>query len=229
MNRRELEHSGNRKEKRKNIAGNRTVAAVLAGLALSMGLTGCGSHSASSSAGTTAETAAEVSTSLSTQEAAAEETTQAPAAETTEAAAEETTEQAETSSSAESDIDYTPLTDGLSDMAGKYSQGAFAGISFQSAVTAAKMLDWYVTKKPSDVDVVDCVKSYLSENGTDTELLQNGLEIVYSAAQDTLTDTGALETGGWNQGVTWNGDDIDALFGDICDGAGIPMPSDPSD
>ncbi|MGN1022684.1 MAG: hypothetical protein ACI4OJ_04230, partial [Lachnospiraceae bacterium] len=146
-----------------------------------MGLAGCGSNGASSSAGTTAEESADVSSVLTTQEAAEEET-EAAAAKTTEAAAEETTEQAETSTSSESDIDYTPLTDGLSDMAGKYSQGAFAGISYQSAVTAAEMLDWYVTQKPSDADVVDCVKSYLSENGTDTELLQNGLEIVYSAA-----------------------------------------------
>lgn len=121
-------------------------------------------------------------------------------------------------------IDDTPLTEGLSDMAEKYSQGAFAGISFQSAVTAAKMLDWYVTQKPAQAEVSDNVKTYISENGIDTDLLQNGLEIVYSAAEDTLTDTGALETGGWDQGVTWTEEDIQALFGAICEGAGIAMP-----
>ncbi|GEM_PF-2458805 len=121
-------------------------------------------------------------------------------------------------------IDDTPLTEGLSDMAEKYSQGAFAGISFQSAVTAAKMLDWYVTQKPAQAEVSDTVKTYISENGIDTDLLQNGLEIVYSAAEDTLTDTGALETGGWDQGVTWTEEDIQALFGAICEGAGIAMP-----
>ena len=106
----------------------------------------------------------------------------------------------------------------------KYSQGAFAGISFQSAVTAAKMLDWYVTQKPAQAEVSDTVKTYISENGIDTDLLQNGLEIVYSAAEDTLTDTGALETGGWDQGVTWTEEDIQSLFGAICEGAGIAMP-----
>ena len=198
--------SRNRNTEKKSTVGKRTFAVILAGTALTLALAGCGSSAPS------AEESAQVSTSEETQQAAAEETTQ-------------TADQASASSTEDaSPIDYAPLTDGLTDMAEKYSQGAFAGISFQSAVTAAQMLDWYVTNKPSDIVVTEAVKNDISTNGTDTAMLKNGLDIVYSAAEDTLKDTGALETGGWNKGVTWTESDIQSLFGDICKGAGIEMP-----
>ena len=198
--------SRNRNTEKKSTVGKRTLAVILAGTALTLALAGCGSSAPS------AEESVQVSTSEETQQAAAEETTQ-----TADQAASSSTEDA-------SPIDYAPLTDGLTDMAEKYSQGAFAGISFQSAVTAAQMLDWYVTNKPSDIVVTEAVKNDISTNGTDTAMLKNGLDIVYSAAEDTLKDTGALETGGWNKGVTWTESDIQSLFGDICKGAGIEMP-----
>lgn len=198
--------SRNRNTEKKSTVGKRTLAVILTGTALMLALAGCGSSAPS------AEESAQVSTSEETQQAAAEETTQ-----TADQAASSSTEDA-------SPIDYAPLTDGLTDMAEKYSQGAFAGISFQSAVTAAQMLDWYVTNKPSDIVVTEAVKNDISTNGTDTAMLKNGLDIVYSAAEDTLKDTGALETGGWNKGVTWTESDIQSLFGDICKGAGIEMP-----
>lgn len=198
--------SRNRNTEKKSTVGKRTLAVILAGTALTLALAGCGSSAPS------VEESAQVSTSEETQQAAAEETTQ-----TADQAASSSTEDA-------SPIDYAPLTDGLTDMAEKYSQGAFAGISFQSAVTAAQMLDWYVTNKPSDIVVTEAVKNDISTNGTDTAMLKNGLDIVYSAAEDTLKDTGALETGGWNKGVTWTESDIQSLFGDICKGAGIEMP-----
>ncbi len=198
MNPNKTTDSRNRKTEEKSTVGKRTLAVILAGTALTLALAGCGSSAPS------AEESAQVSTSEETQQAAAEETASS-------------TEDA-------SPIDYAPLTDGLTDMAEKYSQGAFAGISFQSAVTAAQMLDWYVTNKPSDIVVTEAVKNDISTNGTDTAMLKNGLDIVYSAAEDTLKDTGALETGGWNKGVTWTESDIQSLFGDICKGAGIEMP-----
>lgn len=198
--------SRNRNTEKKSTVGKRTLAVILTGAALALALAGCGSSAPS------AKESVQVSTSEETQQAAAEETTQ-----TADQAASSSTEDA-------SPIDYAPLTDGLTDMAEKYSQGAFAGISFQSAVTAAQMLDWYVTNKPSDIVVTEAVKNDISTNGTDTAMLKNGLDIVYSAAEDTLKDTGALETGGWNKGVTWTESDIQSLFGDICKGAGIEMP-----
>ncbi len=198
--------SRNRNTEKKSTVGKRTLAVILTGTALMLALAGCGSSAPS------VEESVQVSTSEETQQAAAEETTQ-----TADQAASSSTEDA-------SPIDYAPLTDGLTDMAEKYSQGAFAGISFQSAVTAAQMLDWYVTNKPSDIVVTEAVKNDISTNGTDTAMLKNGLDIVYSAAEDTLKDTGALETGGWNKGVTWTESDIQSLFGDICKGAGIEMP-----
>ena len=198
--------SRNRNTEEKSTVGKRTLAVILTGTALMLALAGCGSSAPS------VEESVQVSTSEETQQAAAEETTQ-----TADQAASSSTEDA-------SPIDYAPLTDGLTDMAEKYSQGAFAGISFQSAVTAAQMLDWYVTNKPSDIVVTEAVKNDISTNGTDTAMLKNGLDIVYSAAEDTLKDTGALETGGWNKGVTWTESDIQSLFGDICKGAGIEMP-----
>ena len=206
MNPNKTTDSRNRNTEKKSTVGKRTLAVILAGTALALALAGCGSSAPS------AEESAQVSTSEETQQAAAEETTQ-----TADQAAASSTEDA-------SPIDYAPLTDGLTDMAEKYSQGAFAGISFQSAVTAAQMLDWYVTNKPSDIVVTEAVKNDISTNGTDTAMLKNGLDIVYSAAEDTLKDTGALETGGWNKGVTWTESDIQSLFGDICKGAGIEMP-----
>ena len=206
MNPNKTTDSRNRNTEEKSTVGKRTLAVILAGTALTLALAGCGSSAPS------AEESAQVSTSEETQQAAAEETTQ-----TADQAASSSTEDA-------SPIDYAPLTDGLTDMAEKYSQGAFAGISFQSAVTAAQMLDWYVTNKPSDIVVTEAVKNDISTNGTDTAMLKNGLDIVYSAAEDTLKDTGALETGGWNKGVTWTESDIQSLFGDICKGAGIEMP-----
>ena len=206
MNPNKTADSRNRNTEEKSTVGKRTLAVILAGTALTLALAGCGSSAPS------AEESAQVSTSEETQQAAAEETTQ-----TADQAASSSTEDA-------SPIDYAPLTDGLTDMAEKYSQGAFAGISFQSAVTAAQMLDWYVTNKPSDIVVTEAVKNDISTNGTDTAMLKNGLDIVYSAAEDTLKDTGALETGGWNKGVTWTESDIQSLFGDICKGAGIEMP-----
>ena len=206
MNPNKTTDSRNRNTEEKSTVGKRTLAVILAGTALTLALAGCGSSAPS------AEESAQVSTSEETQQAAAEETTQ-------------TADQASASSTEDaSPIDYAPLTDGLTDMAEKYSQGAFAGISFQSAVTAAQMLDWYVTNKPSDIVVTEAVKNDISTNGTDTAMLKNGLDIVYSAAEDTLKDTGALETGGWNKGVTWTESDIQSLFGDICKGAGIEMP-----
>lgn len=206
MNPNKKTDSKNRNTEKKSTVGKRTLAVILAGTALTLALAGCGSSAPS------AKESAQVSTSEETQQAAAEETTQ-----TADQAASSSTEDA-------SPIDYAPLTDGLTDMAEKYSQGAFAGISFQSAVTAAQMLDWYVTNKPSDIVVTEAVKNDISTNGTDTAMLKNGLDIVYSAAEDTLKDTGALETGGWNKGVTWTESDIQSLFGDICKGAGIEMP-----
>ena len=206
MNPNKTTDSRNRNTEEKSTVGKRTLAVILTGTALALALAGCGSSAPS------AEESAQVSTSEETQQAAAEETTQ-----TADQAASSSTEDA-------SPIDYAPLTDGLTDMAEKYSQGAFAGISFQSAVTAAQMLDWYVTNKPSDIVVTEAVKNDISTNGTDTAMLKNGLDIVYSAAEDTLKDTGALETGGWNKGVTWTESDIQSLFGDICKGAGIEMP-----
>ena len=198
MNPNKTADSRNRNTEKKSTVGKRTFAVILTGTALALALAGCGSSAPS------AKESAQVSTSEETQQAAAEETASS-------------TEDA-------SPIDYAPLTDGLTDMAEKYSQGAFAGISFQSAVTAAQMLDWYVTNKPSDIVVTEAVKNDISTNGTDTAMLKNGLDIVYSAAEDTLKDTGALETGGWNKGVTWTESDIQSLFGDICKGAGIEMP-----
>ena len=206
MNPNKTADSRNRNTEEKSTVGKRILAVILAGTALTLALAGCGSSAPS------AEESVQVSTSEETQQAAAEETTQ-----TADQAAASSTEDA-------SPIDYAPLTDGLTDMAEKYSQGAFAGISFQSAVTAAQMLDWYVTNKPSDIVVTEAVKNDISTNGTDTAMLKNGLDIVYSAAEDTLKDTGALETGGWNKGVTWTESDIQSLFGDICKGAGIEMP-----
>jgi len=206
MNPNKTADSRNRNTEEKSTVGKRILAVILAGTALTLALAGCGSSAPS------AEESVQVSTSEETQQAAAEETTQ-------------TADQASASSTEDaSPIDYAPLTDGLTDMAEKYSQGAFAGISFQSAVTAAQMLDWYVTNKPSDIVVTEAVKNDISTNGTDTAMLKNGLDIVYSAAEDTLKDTGALETGGWNKGVTWTESDIQSLFGDICKGAGIEMP-----
>ena len=206
MNPNKTADSRSRNTEKKSTVGKRTLAVILAGTALTLALAGCGSSAPS------AEESVQVSTSEETQQAAAEETTQ-------------TADQASASSTEDaSPIDYAPLTDGLTDMAEKYSQGAFAGISFQSAVTAAQMLDWYVTNKPSDIVVTEAVKNDISTNGTDTAMLKNGLDIVYSAAEDTLKDTGALETGGWNKGVTWTESDIQSLFGDICKGAGIEMP-----
>lgn len=206
MNPNKTTDSRNRNTEEKSTVGKRILAVILAGTALTLALAGCGSSAPS------AEESVQVSTSEETQQAAAEETTQ-------------TADQASASSTEDaSPIDYAPLTDGLTDMAEKYSQGAFAGISFQSAVTAAQMLDWYVTNKPSDIVVTEAVKNDISTNGTDTAMLKNGLDIVYSAAEDTLKDTGALETGGWNKGVTWTESDIQSLFGDICKGAGIEMP-----
>ncbi len=206
MNPNKTTDSRNRNTEKKSTVGKRILAVILTGTALALALAGCGSSAPS------AKESAQVSTSEETQQAAAEETTQ-----TADQAASSSTEDA-------SPIDYAPLTDGLTDMAEKYSQGAFAGISFQSAVTAAQMLDWYVTNKPSDIVVTEAVKNDISTNGTDTAMLKNGLDIVYSAAEDTLKDTGALETGGWNKGVTWTESDIQSLFGDICKGAGIEMP-----
>ena len=206
MNPNKTTDSRNRNTEEKSTVGKRTLAVILTGTALMLALAGCGSSAPS------AEESAQVSTSEETQQAAAEETTQ-----TADQAASSSTEDA-------SPIDYAPLTDGLTDMAEKYSQGAFAGISFQSAVTAAQMLEWYVTNKPSVMVVTEAVKNDISTNGTDTAMLKNGLDIVYSAAEDTLKDTGALETGGWNKGVTWTESDIQSLFGDICKGAGIEMP-----
>lgn len=216
MNPNKTTNSKKQNRGRKNTAGRKTLAAILTGTALTLALAGCGSRSALAEAETAAEKSAEVTTS-ETQQAAAQESTQAPAEQATVQAAESSTEDAAA-------IDFAPLTEGLTDMADKYSQGAFAGISFQSAVTAAKMLDWYVTQKPSDAAVTEAVKSAVSEDAIDTAMLQNGLAVVYSAAEDTLTDTGALETGGWNKGVSWDEADISALFGDICEGAGIEMP-----
>ena len=206
MNPNKTTDSRNRNTEKKSTVGKRILAVILTGTALALALAGCGSSAPS------AKESAQVSTSEETQQAAAEETTQ-----TADQAASSSTEDA-------SPIDYAPLTDGLTDMAEKYSQGAFAGISFQSAVTAAQMLDWYVTNKPSDIVGTEAVKNDISTNGTDTAMLKNGLDIVYSAAEDTLKDTGALETGGWNKGVTWTESDIQSLFGDICKGAGIEMP-----
>ena len=96
-----------------------------------------------------------------------------------------------------------------------------------SAASSTETAAEETTEQASENSTMDAaidVKTYISENGIDTDLLQNGLEIVYSAAEDTLTDTGALETGGWDQGVTWTEEDIQALFGAICEGAGIAMP-----
>ena len=214
------ENPDHRRVEKRSTAGRRIFAALLTGAVLTFGLAGCGDGNTASATKTSAESSAEDSSLVTTPEA----TTESSAASSTETAAEETTEQAAENSTMDAAIDDTPLTEGLSDMAEKYSQGAFAGISFQSAVTAAKMLDWYVTQKPAQAEVSDTVKTYISENGIDTDLLQNGLEIVYSAAEDTLTDTGALETGGWDQGVTWTEEDIQSLFGAICEGAGIAMP-----
>lgn len=204
---------------------------ALTALLLSAGLTACGSTEAS--VATTTEATTEAGTEAATEETAAASTE---AETTTAAAAEEMTEEVTTESSteestedtaaAEEAIDTTALTDGLTETNTKYTAGAYAGISFQSAVTAAGMLSWYVENDPSESLVEDTVAAWCSDNGIDTESFEEGLDTVYDAALSTLDDEGQdlLSTGGWNDPVTWDKDDVEDLFSAIYTGAGLTMP-----
>lgn len=200
---------------------------ALTALLLSAGLTACGSTEAS--VATTTEATTEAATEETTVTTAEAETTTAAAAEetteevTTESSTEESTEE---TAAAEEAIDTTALTDGLTETNTKYTAGAYAGISFQSAVTAAGMLSWYVENDPSESLVEDTVAAWCSDNGIDTESFEEGLDTVYDAALSTLDDEGQdlLSTGGWNDPVTWDKDDVEDLFSAIYAGAGLTMP-----
>lgn len=200
---------------------------ALTALLLSAGLTACGSTEAS--VATTTEATTEAATEETTVTTAEAETTTAAAAEetteevTTESSTEESTEE---TAAAEEAIDTTALTDGLTETNTKYTAGAYAGISFQSAVTAAGMLSWYVENDPSERLVEDTVAAWCSDNGIDTESFEEGLDTVYDAALSTLDDEGQdlLSTGGWNDPVTWDKDDVEDLFSAIYAGAGLTMP-----